>query len=332
MFYEKKDKHKFYDFVEAIFEKSKYEIGVIKTKEKTLHFKGYLSKLRFLLLLWDVFYIPFAAYKLWNKDFIFLREFTSPLFCISGILLFPLRKKLLLNVNHNLQRFEHRILHRLSIKFIDFLGFSFFIFEYKKTPFNLQNQVVSIPFRLQDIKLPISKKTKPTIGIIGAFRKEKQMEKILNSLLTLNKKTNDFNVLFACDNQRVLDSYNSYNVSLLNTRCFDNYNAAINSVDILIFNYNELDYKIRHSGVLTDAIFRGKIVIAPDYPLFREQLSTPERIGFTFRNLDSLEESVNDAIDFYHSPNIQDVYSKYFEYRNLLSVSSKLNHQLILKS
>jgi len=328
MLNEKKDNHKFYDFVESIFERSDYEIGVIKTKRFT---KGYSQKLRFFMSLWDVFYVPFAAYKLSKKDFIFLREFISPLFCISAIILFPLRKKLLLNVNHNLQRFEHRIIHRLSIKFIDLLGYSFFVFEYNNTPFNLKHKIVSIPFLLQDIKLPIAEKEPPTIGIVGGFRKEKKMEEILAGLLTLNKENNNFNILFACDDQKVLDANQNNNVLLINTKSIENYNIAINSVDILVFNYSELDYKIRHSGVITDSISKGKIVIAPDFPIFQEQLSTPERVGFNFESLDYLEESINDAIDFYYSPDIRDKYKKYFEYRSLIAVSSKLNQQLILK-
>jgi glycosyltransferase involved in cell wall biosynthesis len=332
MFYEKKDAHKFYDFVESVFASSDYSIGVIKTRRFTMRFTGYLRKVRFLVSLWDVFYIPFAAYKLLKNDFIFLREFVSPLFCISALILFPIRKKMLLNVNHNFQRFEHRIIHRLSIKFIDFLGYSFFIFEYDHTPFNLKNNVISIPFQLQDIKLPKADKAQPTIGIVGAFRKEKNMEEILASLLKLNTQKNIFEVLFACDDQKVLDAYKNCNVTLINTNSFENYNAAINSVDILVFNYSEFDYKIRHSGVITDSICRGKIVVAPDFPIFQNQLSTPERVGFNFKNFDSLEKSLNDAIDLYYSANLQDRYNKYFEYRNLLAVSSKLNQQLALKS
>jgi hypothetical protein len=331
MFFEKKDTHKFYDFIEKIFEVSDYDIGVIKSKEKNIHFNRYLCKLNFLLKLWDVFYIPFVAYTLSKKDFIFVREFISPLFCVSALILFPLRKKLLLNVNHNFQRFEHRMIHRLAIKFIDYLGYSFFNFEYKNTPFNLQNKVVSIPFLLQNINLPIANKEQPIIGIIGAFRKEKQMEEILSDLLDLHNKKNNFDLLFACDDQIILDSFKNCNVSLINTLSFENYNMAINSVDILVFNYSELDYKFRHSGVITDSICKGKIVIAPDFPIFKKQLSTPVRVGFNFDNLDSLEKAVDDAIEFYYSANLQDKYIKYFEYRNLLVVSSKLNQQLAVK-
>jgi hypothetical protein len=331
MFYVKKDNHKFYDFVESVFEKSLYDVGVIKTKDKTHHFQKQLSKLRFIFLIWDIFYIPFAAYKQKNKDFIFLREFISPLFCISAIFLFPLRKKMLLNVNHNFQRFEHRLIHRLSIKFIDFLGYSFFMFEYDKTPFNLRNKVISIPFLLNDIKVPTTKAIKPTIGIVGAYREEKKMEELLSTLLSIHKKSDDFDVVFACDNQAVLDIYLNEDITLINTLSFDNYNTAINSVDILIFNYNELDYKIRHSGVITDSIFKGKIVIAPDYPIFHSQLTTPERVGFNFKSLDSLNTNVVDAIEFYNLPNFQEKFIKYFEYRNLLSVSTRLDKELSSK-
>jgi adenine deaminase len=109
------------------------------------------------------------------------------------------------------------------------------------------------------------------------------VEEILTSLLNLHNKKNNFEVLFACDDQKVLDANKKSNVTLIYTQSFEDYNAAINSVDILVFNYSELDYKIRHSGVITDSICRGKIVIAPDFPIFKGQLSTPERVGLILK-------------------------------------------------
>lgn len=331
MFYIKKDNHKFYDFVESVFKNSVYSIGIIKTKDKTHHFKKMFSKLRFIFLIWDVFYIPYSAYRKSNNDFIFLREFISPLLCISAILMFPIRKKLLLNVNHNFQRYEHRLIHRLSIKFIDILGYSFFMFEYENTPFHLRNKIISIPFLLEDIKLPSGKKTIPTIGIVGAYREEKGMEELLRTLLKIHKKVGGFDMVFACDKQAILDVYQNDNITLINTLSFERYNDAINTVDILVFNYSELDYKIRHSGVITDSIFKGKIVIAPNYPVFQSQLSIPKRVGFNFDCLEGLDETVFDAIEFYKRKNLQKNFVQYFEYRSIEAVSAKLNKVLSTK-
>lgn len=330
MAYQKKDIHRFYDFTVDIFENSKYKIGTIKTLHKTRRFIGKFHMLSYVFMLIDIFYLPISAYRLKSQDFIFIREFNTLTFCFSAIFLFPIRKKILLNINHNFQRFEHRLLHRYCLKFISVLGFSFVFFEYDKFRFSLKSKVLSIPFLIKDINLPHLNKPRLTFGVVGSYRKEKQMEALLDSLLMTQKDLNNFDIVFACDNQQILDEFKEKNITLLNTSDFDDYNSALNSTDVLLFNYSEFDYKIRHSGVITDAISKGKIVISPDFPVFSEQLSTPVSVGVCFKNISSLNQSVKDAMNLYYADGLHDKFRQYFEFRTLYSISKELDFKLAL--
>mgnify|MGYP007047562783 CR=1 FL=1 len=178
MFIEKRDRHSFYDFVDDVFSESRFNIGVVKSREKLLRFTGPLRFFRIFLVLFDSFYIPWTAYALRAKDFIFVREFVSPAFCFSALIIYPIREKILLNVNHNFQRYEHRLIHRWAIDFLDSLGYTFFMFESQETYLALTNPVLSMPFVSRHTSLPEIGKTKPVIGVVGALRKEKQMEEI----------------------------------------------------------------------------------------------------------------------------------------------------------
>lgn len=325
------DKHKFYNFIVGVFSSTGYDIYYLKTLSSQYESKNCSILFKMLLLCFDVFYIAFTCYRFNKKDFIFLREFNTVPFIFTALLLYPIRKKVLLNVNHNFQRANKSKLHLLSLVFFDYLGFRYFCFESDLSSLDLKHKPILIPFLMSGTEINISSVgVNPKIGVVGAYRKEKGMELLLESLNTI--RSDGFSLcdefILGTDHKELLGHYQNKGWAVYDTTEYKYYTQALDSVDILIFNYLEDDYFYRHSGVITDAIAKGKIVIVPDYPYFSAQVNTPSAVGVTFQNLSMLSNALESACLLFSSREIMGNIHRYTDYRSLDSVSNKLALQL----
>ncbi|MDF4889706.1 hypothetical protein ACXIUH_04375 [Vibrio parahaemolyticus] len=316
------DKHKFYDFIDTLIEKSKFKISIIKTLSARNDGGVY-----FIL---DVFYITGVCYKnvfFMKKDFVILREFNTIPFLISSLFLFPISKSIILNVNHNFQKASKSITHKIALKFFDLLGFSYLCFEGRVSPLSLTKKIISIPFPMNEIESINEIKGKLSIGFIGSYRSEKKIEPLLASL---NELKDHYRLVLGTDRESLLEQYEQEGWSLYNTANYTDYLQAINETDVLVVNYGKDDYDFRHSGVITDFISQGKLVIVPNFRYFSEQILTPCRVGGLFDELDCLPSMVRQNIDFLLSEREINIH-KYIEYRSYSSVVHMMDEQLGLR-
>lgn len=331
-----KDRHGFYNFCNELFSCSDFNIFILKTLSSRFFFKW--SKLNFIILFVDAFYILVKCYKsIMKYDFIFMREFNTIPFSLFAFFLIPIRKKVLLNVNHNFQRASTSSFHRCAILFLDFLGFRFFCFEDSTVPFKLKNKIIEIPFLIsssqQMTTTNFSTNTNTntntnTIGVVGAIRSEKNIQELLVILDQLRSDFPNVNFMLGTDDLVLNKIYQDKGWITLDTTTYNGYISAINKSDILIFNYSENAYRYRHSGVITDAIINNKIVIVPSYPYFVKQITNPVNVGISFSTYDELDSAIQDAIKLANCYDRVSLYNHYCEYRNLKKVVSSLNCQL----
>ncbi|HIF9110443.1 TPA: hypothetical protein ACX6PT_003226 [Photobacterium damselae] len=316
----KKDKHKFYDFIDGIIDGSIFNISIIKTLSARNE--------RNIYLLFDVFYIVSVCYRdvlLRRKDFVILREFNTIPFLISSLFLFPISKHVILNVNHNFQKASKSKIHSLAIRWFDWLGFSYLCFEGKFNLFKFKKEIISIPFPMSPI---VSTNLKPkcdsiSVGFIGSYRKEKNIELLLEALNVIK----GHKLILGTDKVSLLEEYKEKGWTVYNTTDYQDYLKAINDIDALIVNYNKNSYNFRHSGVITDFIYQGKLVIVPKFEFFSAQILTPCRVGELFESLDEIPFIIENKLDelfFSREGNIK----KYIEYRSYNLVTQSFDYQL----
>lgn len=327
----KKDKHKFYDFLEDLLPISKFRFTTIKTCASRVSFTGIAKPLNYCVLFFDMFYIVAICWRDRQSDFIFLREFNTLSFLFTSFFILPTRKKILLNVNHNFQRCMTSKIHKWVIIWLDFVGYRFFCFEGDVAPVRLNNKIVSIPFPVVDIIPQLETRCdlneKITLGVVGGFRDEKCIPELLELLLIIPHK--GFSFILGCDNLNLLEKYKNLGWTVYDTSMDEKYSEAMMKSDVLLFNYSASAYYYRHSGVLTDCLKAGKFVIAPSYPYFIQQLNTPISIGLTFDGEGEFSLCLNKVKDLVKS-DFNKLYSKYFQFRQVENVRDLLDQQLEL--
>lgn len=312
-----RDVHKFYDFCIPIFEKTKNSVCFIKTLSAV---NGTNNRFfNYFLLFLDIFYIPIFSYLNYRKKYFFIREFNTVSFVFSALIMLPFRRRVILNVNHNFQKATTSKLKFYALKFIDFLGYRYFCFEANVSPIALNLPVLSVPFIIsKKNSQPKSKAfSKLKVGFVGSYRKEKKIEDIL---LELDKIYSDIDItpILGTDSSELLLDYEKRGWTTYNTSDYKMYEKAMNEIDILILNYNQDDYYYRHSGVLTDAIANEKFVIIPNYPYFKTQISSPCRVGLTYKTLNEINALIIEAQEMIKNDEVD--YSKYCKVRSEESI------------
>ena len=328
MFIERNDLHKFYDFVNCIFFESKFNIKCLSSL--TARYSLFLAGIEFkrCFLLFDFFYFIFYVYKNWKSDFIFVREFNTVIFFVNALFLLPFRRKIILNVNHNFQRACTSVIHKTIIIFLDRLGFRFFCFEDSSLCFTLRHKVIEIPFLVESRPNSLSENKPITIGVVGAVRAEKNIDILLCKLDEVKIKFPDVVFLLGSDDIKLNFVYEKKGWTVLDTTDYVTYISAIEQSDLLVFNYDKRAYYYRHSGVITDAILNGKVVVVPQYPYFVKQITNPVKVGVSFSSIDNISLAINDALQLLDSNNKSRQYELYCYHRSLNSIVSSLDEQL----
>lgn len=264
-------------------------------------FSGKLIKLQQLLnLVGSVFtHIAFLS-KLkafQNFDLNIIRDFlTVPLLIVWPVLFFS-RNKLLFVINHNLQKTQQNWVEKACLQLLLKFGCRFLFLEFQNQ--NIRTFGISDPNRHLTLPFPVGKfyappkltKSKYTVGIIGFIRAEKKSMLLIDAVTKAAAETN-FNVLIGTPQKiKLSDISNPRNceIKLIDTEAYDSYLRAIESCDIVAFNYSPSEYYWRHSGVIAECIGKQKYVICPNLPLISSQVLWPERVGHTFETLSEIE-------------------------------------------
>ncbi len=109
------------------------------------------------------------------------------------------------------------------------------------------------------------------------------------------------------------------------TKTLDEYFGAIDDLDILILPYRAQVYDKRVSGVFYDCLMRGVAVVVADGTTMAIERSP---LVFVYSSEDQVEETINAAIMFVHTPALSKLRNKAMEEfrgRNLRNIVEELN-------
>ena len=238
-------------------------------------------------LLGHLWLIPFAI-RHRDRDLILVPGFRTNFLLLAMCGLWPLRKKLLFVVNHNLQ---FALLE--GDDGLAELGVA-----------NDARQFVVIPWPVPDRSAEAleARQAKPEgpleMGVVGRDLPEKNTDELMAHLIALQHAGRlPGRVLFASDNDGLMEHWRGQGALTLNTRSHGDYLAALARADVMIMNYERSYYFYRSSAVINDAASLGTPVVCPDYPIFRRQVSEPARIGAVFASAGDILPAIREALE-----------------------------------
>ena len=238
-------------------------------------------------------------------DLIIVREFNSePLICFIWIA-WPLRKKICFINNHNLQKALTGKLQRFAFVLLCKMKFRIAFLEGLDGLEKLNVSITPEQFLyIPQIVIPVQRFNEPTekhkkrVGIVGAYRPEKGIVKLIPYLIAIQEKGNVDIMIGTTDCVALKDHMKSSEsaIDIIDTSSSDGYAEALLSCDVVLFNYIRDEYYCRASGVMIDAIECGANVVCPNYPVFRRQVLSPVPVGYLFDNESEIVETVLSAL------------------------------------
>jgi len=272
------------------------------------------------------------VFRIWGsvrRRFILVREFSNIPMFLTGLLVLPLRKKLLLTVNHNLQWAVRSRLERAAFRLLDWLGFRFVFFETMDLD---AVQVLKVnKKRHWVIPLPVTDnlETRPetenraphTVGIIGHYRSEKGIDSVLDVILESNP---NYRLILGIPNMVFFRKNSRYgkNVSgfeLRDTSSPDVYRATLKACDIIVLCYTPEGYMYRPSGIVADAASCGTAVLSPCYPVLKHQVSYPAAIGSVYSKKEEIPQCIQQMLD--HIEEFKNAFAPYAYARNAAALA-----------
>lgn len=251
-----------------------------------------------ILTILDYLFLSIKVITSKNK-IIFVREYNNFFYFGFIVLALITSKKIFLNVNHNFKTEADFVKKKEALK-----KFNIYLVLCEYAAFDESPQLYFPTKRIQVSKIQNTCRNKVedqkgfTIGVIGAYRKEKNIETILKYLSSY--KSEGASVLKNCnivlgstydcrsENQKGL-------IEFIDTTKNDIYLDLLDLVDVAILNYDK-SYVFRSSGVLHDIISRRTYCIVPNYPILVSQVVWPAEVGASFDSLDELPDLVEHAI------------------------------------
>lgn len=165
------------------------------------------------------------------------------------------------------------------------------------------------------------------IGIVGMIRPDKPIMPIIKILENYTNDTVLIETFIGTPFWQVPDELKKRDINLIDTTSSIQYNSFIQSLDIVINYYNKEHFYYRSSGVLNDAVSGGCFVIVPDYPLFKEQISNPVKVGEVYDNLEGINKAIDMSIE-YLTNNVVD-FEKWCEFRSKEKILKDLSKQIL---
>ena len=228
---------------------------------------------------------------------ILVREFSTLPLLLFFPFLWPLCRKLVFVINHNLQwaarnrteRFGMAALARLGARWAIFETQDFQGLEKLKIP-SPRNLVLPhpVPGRIAGQK----NSAKAVIGVAGYYRPEKGMDELLNLLVRLFPDCDIVIGAVAPGKIRGIPE----KVRMVNTASDADYRRMLTQCDVLVQNGARNGYFFRVSGPVADAAASGTAVVVPDFPLLRHQVFFPVPVGEAFQSLEEIPDAVRSAI------------------------------------
>lgn len=234
---------------------------------------------------------------------VFVREYNNFFYCAFIALAKISKKRLYLNVNHNFKSETAFLEKRKQLKLHNI---HLVVCEYNS---DTQDMELFFPIQSQvDLQAKIKNKRKKKqqkiiLGVVGAYRKEKNFEEIIKYITnhydrgSLGFENCRF-VLgsdFDCrtENQKLLFEF-------VDTSQHLSYVQLLDSLDIAVINYDS-SYRFRSSGVLSDIVSRGVFCLVPNLPILVSQITWPGKAGNYFDCLSQIPELILDSLSYVRS-------------------------------
>jgi glycosyltransferase involved in cell wall biosynthesis len=246
------------------------------------------------------------AGRLWalrHHDLVIVREFLTPLVPLVWPLIWPLRRRVVLLLNHNIQEAEQRRPERLILRTLSRTGCRFACLETDEGCRALGlpaagPDLLVLPHPLEVGVPPRPPRTgRPVVGVVGEMRGEKNVADLLDTLLEARDRGElDANILLGCPDPDAAATWRERGAEVVSTAALADYLAAFDRADVVALNYRRERYRWRASGVAADALSRRVPVVCPDFPVMRHQLGSPVAVGAVFDSEKNLVPAIHRAL------------------------------------
>lgn len=244
----------------------------------------------------------FIAWRgLARGEAVILREFTNGGLASIAPLLWPWRRRLLLNVNDNFSpavgvigRLARALLLRLRFTFLLLDGDAVAArLERAYGPLKLVTPYFAVPDR-RPLRPPRPADRPFRVGFVGYFRRDKGGVDLLAAALRSIQRLPGVEVALGYWNREQAEQLPAdvrRTLALCDTLRYPSYLAFLDSCDVVVLLATPA-YELRHSGVLVDCASRGTPVLCRDYPLLASQALRPVPVGMTYADIDELPARV----------------------------------------
>lgn len=255
--------------------------------------RAVISALAALLLVVDIY-----RARPWRQA-VLVREFWNIPLLITSPLVWPLARRILFNINHNLTGAGGAVPR--PIRFLARIGFRFVLFDgatsVARFPSELRSAFIAPPFPSVALPQMRVRHGQPfRVGLVG-------------SLASINNQSTRFFDQLAriVDTENVVLCYGARDflphqlaqingVQIVDTRSRENFRTYLYSLDIAIFVASADSYFHRHSGTVMDAVSAGVVPVVPSFPVLLSQVSNPCQVGIAYCGLDALPGAVDRAV------------------------------------
>lgn len=244
----------------------------------------------------------FAAWRgLARGEAVILREFTNGGLASIALLLWPWRRRLLLNVNDNFSP-AAGLIGRLGRALLLRLGFTFMLLDGDAVAARLVRTFGPLKLVTPYFAVPDRRPARASrwtdrpfrVGFVGYFRRDKGGVDLLAAALRSIQRLPGVEVALGYWNRGQADELPDdvrRALVLCDTLRYPAYLAFLDSCDVVVLLATPA-YELRHSGVLVDCASRGTPVLCRDYPLLASQALRPVPVGMTYGDVEDLPACV----------------------------------------
>jgi hypothetical protein len=260
---------------------------------------------------------------------VFLREFLTLPLLVAAPLFLPARRSLWLVSVHNLQRAAQRPLHRIALRLLVRLGFGLIVLESFagvdrigiRSP---HPRIRKLPLVAPPERRPTGRLgSRPCVALLGRPRAEKDLVSGIElAARAIGETRTSFELLVATPDGPLLSAAAARGLPTLDTSTPQAYGAALERATVVLLSYRREDYELRSSGVVLDAAAAGAAIVCPDYPVLRDQVSSPVPIGVTYHSPADLPAALDGAAAL--SQQKPENFAIYLDSRSLAAVGTLL--------
>lgn len=165
------------------------------------------------------------------------------------------------------------------------------------------------------------------IGIVGILRPDKPIMPILNVLLNYKNDSTLTEISVGTPLWQLPEEMKKLPVRYEDTARGDQYNAFIQTLDIVITYYDKAGFYHRSSGVINDSVGGGCFVVAPDYPVLKVQITNPVKVGETYSGLDDIKGAIDRSIEYIKNNDVE--FEKWRDFRSNENIVKNLAMQML---